>query len=133
MQLVPTSGGREAYRKAKGQDTIPTRDYLFDPENNVELGVAYLNVLSYNQLEQVENTVSREYCVISAYNTGPRNVFKAFSSDAASAFNQINSLQPPAVYERLRAKLPYQETRDYLAKVVTFRKQFVTGGETGTR
>lgn len=133
MQLVPTSGGREAYRKAKGQDTIPTRDYLFDPENNVELGVAYLNVLSYNQLEQVENAVSREYCVISAYNTGPRNVFKAFSSDAVSAFNQINSLQPPAVYERLRANLPYQETREYLAKVVTFRKQFVSAGETGMR
>ncbi|MEO5863946.1 MAG: murein transglycosylase domain-containing protein [Nitrospiraceae bacterium] len=41
MQLVPTSGGREAYRKAKGQDVIPSRDYLFDPENNVELGTAF--------------------------------------------------------------------------------------------
>jgi membrane-bound lytic murein transglycosylase C len=133
MQLVPTSGGREAYRKAKGRDTIPTRDYLFDPQNNVELGVAYLNVLSYNQLEQVENAVSREYCVISAYNTGPRNVFKAFSSNAATSINQINSLQPPAVYDRLRTHLPYQETRDYLAKVVTFRKQFVTPGETDKR
>jgi len=133
MQLVPTSGGREAYRKAKGRDTIPTREYLFDPENNVELGVAYLNVLSYNQLEDIENAVSREYCVISAYNTGPRNVFKAFSSNAATAVNQINSLQPPAVYDRLRANLPYQETRDYLAKVVTFRKQFVVPGETDRR
>jgi len=95
--------------------------------------VAYLNVLSYNQLEDIENAVSREYCVISAYNTGPRNVFKAFSSNAATAVNQINSLQPPAVYDRLRANLPYQETRDYLAKVVTFRKQFVVPGETDRR
>ncbi|TKS61090.1 MAG: lytic murein transglycosylase [Nitrospira sp.] len=133
MQLVPTSGGREAYRKAKGKDTVPSRDYLFDPENNVELGVAYLNVLSYNQLEQVENKVSREYCVISAYNTGPRNVFKAFSSDSVTAINQINSLQPPAVYDRLRGSLPYQETREYLAKVVTFRKQFVSPTESTTR
>lgn len=133
MQLVPTSGGREAYRKAKGKDTVPSRDYLFDPENNVELGVAYLNVLSYNQMEQVENKVSREYCVISAYNTGPRNVFKAFSSDSVAAINQINSLQPPAVYDRLRGSLPYQETREYLAKVVTFRKQFVSLTESNTR
>lgn len=133
MQLVPTSGGREAYRKAKGKDTVPSRDYLFDPENNVELGVAYLNVLSYNQLEQIENTISREYCVISAYNTGPRNVFKAFSSDSATAINQINDLQPPAVYDRLRGSLPYQETREYLAKVVTFRKQFVSLTESDTR
>ena len=33
MQLVPTSGGRDAYRRAKGKDTTPSRDYLFDPEN----------------------------------------------------------------------------------------------------
>ena len=129
MQLVPVSGGREAYRKAKGKDTVPSRDYLFDPENNVELGTAYLNVLSYNQLEQIENAVSREYCVISAYNTGPRNVFKAFASESESAINQINRLQPPAVYAQLRANLPYQETREYLAKVVTFRKQFVSPTE----
>ena len=129
MQLVPSSGGREAYRKAKGQDSIPSRDFLFDPDNNVELGTAYLNVLSYTQLERIENTVSREYCVISAYNTGPRNVFKAFSTDTATAVTQINTLQPPAVYERLKGHLPYQETRDYLTKVVTFRKQFISSAE----
>ncbi len=134
MQLVPTSGGREAYRKAKGRDTIPSREYLFDPENNIELGTAYLNVLSYSQLDDVQNATSREYCVISAYNTGPRNVLKAFApADPAAAIDQINRLSPPAVYERLRASLPYQETRDYLAKVVNFRKQFITSLERDSR
>lgn len=133
MQLVPTSGGRDAYRKAKGKDTIPSRDYLFDPENNIELGSAYLNVLSYNLLEQVDNEVSREYCVISAYNTGTGNVFKAFAANSTSAINQINGLEPPAVYDRLRNNLPYQETRDYLVKVVTFRKQFVSLPEHSSR
>ncbi|MCC6141510.1 MAG: DUF3393 domain-containing protein [Nitrospira sp.] len=125
MQLVPSSGGRDAYRKAKGKDAIPSRDYLFDPENNIELGSAYLNVLSYTLLDRIENQTAREYCVISAYNTGPRNVFKAFAQDQTAAINHINSLQPPAVYDQLRARLPYQETRDYLAKVVGFRKQFI--------
>ncbi|MBK8275019.1 MAG: DUF3393 domain-containing protein [Nitrospira sp.] len=126
MQLVPTSRNRDTYRKAKEKDTIPSREYLFDPENNIELGSAYLNVLSYNLLEQVDNEVSREYCVISAYNTGTGNVFKAFAGNSTSAINQINGLEPPAVYDRLRANLPYQETRDYLMKVVGFRKQFVS-------
>lgn len=126
MQLVPTSGGRDAYRKAKGKDTIPSRDYLFDPDNNIELGSAYLNVLSYNLLEQIGNETSREYCVISAYNTGTGNVFKTFANNSTTAINHINGLEPPAVYDRLRTNLPYQETRDYLVKVVTFRKQFVS-------
>ena len=129
MQLVPTSGGREAYRRAKGRDIAPSRDYLFDPENNVELGTAYLNVLMFNQLEDVAHNVSREYCVISAYNTGPSNVFRTFSRDRVAAVNQINSLQPAAVYDQLRANLPYEETRHYLQKVTTYRKAFVSSTE----
>ena len=126
MQLVPTSGGREAYRRAKGSDTAPSREYLFNADNNIELGTALLNVLTYKQLEDVENTVSREYCVISAYNTGLRNVLRTFSKDVVAAVNQINSLEPPAVYDTLRQSLPYLETRDYLVKVTSFRKQFVS-------
>lgn len=126
MQLVPASGGREAYRRAKGKDVTPSRDYLFDPENNVELGTAYLNVLTFNQLEGVENHVSREFCVISAYNTGPSNVLKTFAKTPGAALEQINSLQPAAVYNQLRAHLPYTETRQYLEKVTTFRRGFVT-------
>lgn len=129
MQLVPTSGGREAYRRAKGQDVAPSRDYLFDPENNVELGTAYLNVLTFSQLEPIAHQVSREYCVISAYNTGPSNVFRTFSRDRTTAVNQINGLQPAAVYNQLRGNLPYEETRHYLEKVTTYRKAFVSSSE----
>ena len=129
MQLVPTSGGREAYRRAKGKDVAPSRDYLFDPANNVELGSAYLNVLTFNQLEDVEHNVSREYCVIAAYNTGPSNVFRAFSRDRVAAVNQINGLQPAAVYDQLHEHLPYQETRHYLEKVTGYRKAFVTSSD----
>ena len=125
MQLVPGSGGREAYRRAKGQDETPSKQYLFDAGNNIELGTAYLNVLTYSQLEPVANSVSREYCVISAYNTGPGNVLRTFSRDKVTAVNAINRLSPSAVYQKLRSNLPYQETRQYLYKVVNYRKQFV--------
>jgi membrane-bound lytic murein transglycosylase C len=128
MQLVPTSGGREAYRRAKGEDVAPTRDYLFDPQNNVELGTAYLNVLTFNQLEEVANEVSREYCVIAAYNTGPGNVLRTFSKNRTTAVQQINGLQPAVLYDKLRADLPYQETRNYLEKVTTYRKSYVSAG-----
>ena len=128
MQLVPTSGGREATRRARGRDGVPTKDELFDADNNIELGTAYLSVLHYNQLEAVGNTISREYCVISAYNTGPGNVLRTFNRNQTEAVNEINRLEPPAVYQKLRSSLPYAETRDYLQKVTGFRRQFVTAG-----
>ena len=133
MQLVPTSGGREAYRKAKGQDVAPSRDYLFNPANNVELGTAYLNVLMFNQLEAVDHNVSREYCVIAAYNTGPSNVFRTFSRDRTTAVNQINSLQPAGVYNHLRQHLPYEENRHYLEKVTGYRKSFISSSESSNQ
>jgi membrane-bound lytic murein transglycosylase C len=125
MQLVPTSGGRDAYRKVTGSDGIPSKEYLFDSSNNIELGTAYLNILAYNQLEAVSSAVSREYCMISAYNTGTGNVLKVFSSNRTEAINTINRSEPSKVYKKLRAELPYQETRDYLKKVVDYRKEFV--------
>jgi membrane-bound lytic murein transglycosylase C len=129
MQLVPTSGGRDAYKRAKGSDHIPSKQYLFDAENNIELGVAYLSVLTYDELDEVNDPASREYCVISAYNTGPGNVLKTFggsSRNRSGALNEINSLAAPAVYGQLRERLPYAETRQYLQKVVGARKQFIT-------
>lgn len=117
MQLVPTSGGRDAYRKVTGGNGIPTKEYLFDSSNNIELGTAYLNILAYNYLEAVSSEVSREYCVISAYNTGTGNVLKVFSKNRTEAINTINRSGPAEVYKKLRAELPYQETRDWKSVV----------------
>ena len=125
MQLVPSSGGRDAYRRATGNDGVPSKEYLFDADNNIELGSAYLNVLAYNQLDMVQNEVSREYCVISAYNTGAGNVLKTFSRDRTEAVNSINRKSPSEVYAKLRSGLPYEETRNYLEKVVGYRKEFI--------
>lgn len=128
MQLVPSSGGRDAYKRAKGSNEMPSKQYLFNAENNIELGAAYLNVLAFDELEEVADPVSREYCVISAYNTGPGNVLRTFggsSKNRDGALDEINRMAAPAVYDQLRSKLPYAETRQYLQKVVGFRKQFI--------
>jgi membrane-bound lytic murein transglycosylase C len=130
MQLVPSSGGREAYRKAKGEDVMPSKDYLFDAGNNIELGATYLGVLlNDSPLRQIRNAVSREYCAIAAYNTGPGNVFRAFSSLGSKerqndALDKINSLSPEEVYDILRTKLPYEETRGYIVNAVAAKKRY---------
>jgi len=129
MQLVPTSGGRAAYKRAQGIDQAPTTEYLYDPDHNIELGAAYLSVLSNAEFHGIANQQSRDYCVIAAYNTGAGNVTRTFSRDRTAAINTINSLDPPALFENLRTKLPLDETRQYVVKVTGYRKQFVTAAD----
>jgi membrane-bound lytic murein transglycosylase C len=130
MQLVPVSGGREAYRKARGEDVIPTKDFLFDADNNIELGAAYLGVLLYDSpLRDIRNPVSREYCAIAAYNTGPGNVYRAFSQSSpkarqGDALERINAMRPDEVYNALRTKLPYEETRAYIVSATEAKKRY---------
>ena len=127
MQLVPSSGGRDAYRKVTGIDQPPSKEYLFDAENNIELGTTYLNILlNDSQLQDITNPLSREYCAIAAYNTGPSNVLRAFSGNQDAAIRTINSMRPDEVYGTLRRKLPYAETRNYIVKVVSEQKRFST-------
>ena len=132
MQLVPTSGGREALKRVQGVDQTPTPEYLFDPEHNIELGTAYLGVLGSTEFHAIDNQSSRDYCVIAAYNTGPRNVTRTFANDKREAFNDINGLEPAVLYDRLRTSLPFPETRQYVVKVTGYRKQFVNTPESVT-
>src|SRR5580698_5586650 len=127
MQLVPTSGGRAAMKRVSGSPDVPTTDYLLDPDHNIELGAAYLSVLSTDEFSTIANQNSRDYCVIAAYNTGPHNVTRVFASDRSAAFDAINAEQPAQLYERLRTGLPMQETRDYVVKVTGHRKEFMAG------
>jgi membrane-bound lytic murein transglycosylase C len=124
MQLVPPSGGREAYKRVEGIDQTPTAEYLYDPEHSIELGTALLGELNSSEFKAIANQDARDLCVIAAYNTGARNVTKTFDKDPKAAFADINTLDAQALYERLRTGLPYPETRQYVVKVTGYRKQF---------
>lgn len=128
MQLVPKSGGLDAFRKAKGESVQPTKDYLMDPENNIELGATYINILLYDAWTRgIVNFPSREYCAISGYNTGPGNVARAFSGsprELKAAEQKANAMRADEVFDHLRAQLPYHETRDYLVRVAAARRHY---------
>jgi membrane-bound lytic murein transglycosylase C len=120
MQLVPGSGGRTAYKHLYGQDRLLGPDYLLDAKNNVELGTGLLNFLMSKQYKDVTNPVSRMYCAIGAYNSGPVNVAASFGFDKKTvpkAIPVINSLSPEEVWERLNKKNPLEEGRNYIKNV----------------
>ncbi len=125
MQLVPATGGRDAYRMVKGRDHTPGRDYLLVPENNIELGTAYLSLLSDRYLAGIHDEIALEYCTIAAYNGGAGNVLNLFSRDRSKSPSVINRLGSAEVYRRLRDEHPREETRRYLLKVLEARKGFV--------
>ena len=125
MQIVPKSAGRDAYKYVKGKSISPSKNYLFNAKNNIELGVAYLNLLDTKYLYGIKNPISKEYCIISAYNTGSGNVLKTFAKDKNRAKAVINSKKPSQIYNILQSKLPYIETRKYLKKVILSKRDFI--------
>lgn len=119
MQLVPTSGGKEAYSYLKGERLIPSAEVLYDPHENIMLGATYLHLLNTRYFGDVKNKKTRRHLIIAAYNTGAGNVAKAFTGNMKlkAAITKINKMSPDEVYDHLLAHLPYDETKTYLARV----------------
>jgi membrane-bound lytic murein transglycosylase C len=119
MQLVPRSGAKDAYRFVYGEEKILSPDYLYVPENNVELGCAYLGLLKNQYFKNVQNPESALYCAVASYNTGPGNLSRAFVGQPRlkPAIDRVNTMDPEEVFTYLRANLPYAETRDYIKRV----------------
>ncbi|SCA57393.1 Membrane-bound lytic murein transglycosylase C [Candidatus Terasakiella magnetica] len=123
MQIVPKTAGRDAFEVVHGRPGTPSRDYLFNVENNIRMGCAYLHILQTRYLAKVSNPTTREYCIIAAYNGGAGNVLRSFHSNRDTAFAMINRSSPNAVYNRLRAKMP-TESQHYLHKVTTAKRKY---------
>lgn len=125
MQLVPTSGGRDAFRYVHKRDEVPTHSYLYNPRNNIELGTAYLRVLT-NQFKSVTDDDCRRLCVIASYNTGAGNVSRAFtgSTNLKNAFSEINKHDYHSLYDYLTTNLTHKEARNYVAGVTKKREKY---------
>ena len=119
MQIVPRSAGIDAYNFLYKEKRMLSSSYLYNANNNIEIGAAYIHILDYKYLKKIKNKQSRLYCVIAAYNTGSGNVARAFisSTNINKAALKINSMSSDEVYSRLIKRLPYKETKFYLKKV----------------
>ncbi len=126
MQLVPRSGARDAYNFIYQQDKMLNADYLYIPQNNIELGCAYLSKIRYKYFKNIDDDEKAYYCTISAYNTGAGNVAKAIFGhvNIRRATSIINKQNRQWVYDKLYNNLPYKETRNYLKKVTELETMY---------
>ncbi|AXJ02043.1 membrane-bound lytic murein transglycosylase C [Cyclonatronum proteinivorum] len=126
MQIVPNTAGRDVYRHLNGSDGIPGPDLLFDPAANMIYGAVYLDLLRSRYIRGVESAAVHEFMIIAAYNTGAGNVARAYtgSTNISRAAQQANQMTADENLRHLLDNLPYQETRDYLPKVLERRAQY---------
>jgi len=129
MQLVPGTGARDAYKFIYSKDKVVKEKYLYNPDNNIQLGTAYLHLLYYKRFKKIKDPEARILATIAAYNAGPNSVIRSFTgrytkrnyssrySWRRHAYNKINKLSVDELYIHFRAHLPAKETRDYLKKV----------------
>lgn len=138
MQLVPRTGARDAYKFVYSKDKVVKEKYLYNPDNNIELGTAYLHLLYYRRFNKIKDPESRTLATIAAYNGGPDSVISSFTgrysrrnypsrfSWRRHAYKKINKLSADEVYQHLRAFLPARETRKYLKKVRNRMEKYET-------
>ncbi len=123
MQVVQHTAGWDVF-KMRGQLGKPGRHYLFDPENNIDIGTAYIAMLQTNYLSGIKNSVSRRYAVITAYNAGAGSVLRVFSNDKNEALAIINNMSPGEVFQILTTRHPALQSRRYLVKVNSAQKHY---------
>ncbi|MFN1651061.1 membrane-bound lytic murein transglycosylase MltC [Vibrio rotiferianus] len=127
MQVIPKTAGADVFNLVKNKPGIPTKEYLFDPANNIDTGAAYFYILKNRYLRDVKHPTSKHFSMISAYNGGTGGVLSTFDSDRKRAMNELNSLNPTQVYQALTTQHPKGEARRYLQKVLYFQKDFSEG------
>ncbi len=127
MQVMRNTAGRDVYEKVYQRAGKPSRDELFRPANNIDIGTAYLSILRDRYLRDVRDPLTRLYCVIASYNGGAGNLFKTFDSNRKRALQRINALSAEQVYRRIVSSHPSQESRNYLKKVHAAKQRYEAG------
>ena len=118
MQLKASAGGKDVHNLVDKKSGKPTIQSLFNSENNIRMGTAYLSLLSNDYLSDVENKKIKEMMSISSYNGGLSTVLSLFGNTPEKAIKKVNRMNPKQVYKKLRFEHKSLETRNYLDKVL---------------
>ncbi|ADW73806.1 MULTISPECIES: transglycosylase SLT domain-containing protein [Rahnella] len=116
MQLKASTSGCDAYRY-KGKRGCPDDDDLLDPETNIDLGTAYISALQRQQLNWINDPLTRRYATEVAYANGAGALLRTFSSNRQTAIQMINQLTPEAFNWHVRQYHPAPQAPRYMAKV----------------
>ena len=126
MQVVPDTANDEVSRYLYGRMGDVGFEELRVPETNIRYGTTYLHILYTRYFAGVHNPLSREYCIIAAYNMGPNGFLKLYGKSLEEATDKINAMTAEELYRDLATRLPARETRYYLARVQRMKIQYAS-------
>jgi membrane-bound lytic murein transglycosylase C len=126
MQIVPASGGVDAYQFVYKKKKKPSPKALYQPDFNIRLGVAYVDKIKNVYFKNVKNETSAYLMTVAAYNTGIGNVSKAFTGrmSIAPATRKANTMTPKQVHRQLMDHLTYEEPKHYIQRVFGRSKMY---------
>ena len=116
MQIVPASGGIDAYYYLFGKKKKPTVKSLYNPKFNIFMGCALLRGLKDNYFKSFKDgkkDLAQEYLVIASYNMGVGNTSKFIRK------KKLKGKTADQIYDAIVDHGPYEEVQGYLKKVVT--------------
>ena len=131
MQIVPKYAGLTMNNYIYKKNKKPDSKQLFDPSINLEMGIGYLRWLADNKWSKVTNNTNQMYCVICSYNGGPGSIYKAMTGKMRNIgdkwepmFVDLSTMDSEKLYKKLRKKIPYEETKNYLKNVTEKMDKF---------
>lgn len=124
MQVMPKTAVADVYKLMKNDAKPPSKQQLFDPETNIDIGTAYLSLVRDRYLRDITEPTNRHFSMISAYNAGSGSVLEVFSKDRVKAAQIISKKSNRQVYQILVTEHPKEEARRYLQKVLSYQRDF---------
>jgi len=128
MQIKADTAGRDYFSIISGYQHTPTSAYLYNPENNVEMGAGYLSILADRYLAGIYHPQKLEYAIISSYNGGAGNLFKSLvpTGGKRAAIDRINAMTVEEFYWFLTNRHIRLESRNYVKKVTSRMKKYTS-------
>ena len=113
MQIVPEYAGAEILHE------VPSEKFLYDPENNIRVGTAYIKLLERGYFPEMKSGDQKRYLVTCSYNWGPHRIKRAIETGRIDP-----SESPKTLFQDLLTIVP-AETRGYLMGVTESYGKFL--------
>lgn len=117
LMQISSSIGRDVFHQQKKYPFKPQPNWLFNNNNNLDIGISYLNLLDKQYLKNISNPKSRYYATLASYIAGPKNMLQTFSKNKNEALSIINGLSSYEVYQSFTNAQSRAEIKNYVYEV----------------